>query len=407
MKILMLSPVFPWPPDMGSKMRIFNILKGISRHHDVTFISQSDGREEDGDFREVEKSCSRLYVVPGYQSRGAAVFRSFFSRQPYRVVKFHNMKFQQQINCLLEPGEFDLIWGNRLNTMSFLDPSRVAGIPVVIDLQNADERVWGDFTKKGNWTARLFAAQNLRKLRRFEERVIPRVDQMISVSGDDAAFLRARFPGSRPIWIMPNGVDTDYFRPSPGEECETKDVILFCGSLDIAMNIDAVVRFVDDVLPAIRREIPAAEFWIVGRKPGPRVRNLSRRQGISVWPDVPDVRPYYHAAKVAVAPFRFGGGTKLKVLEAMAMGVPVVSTATGCQGIPVNNGNSVVIANEPPEMSRRILVLFGDRKERKKIGGEARRFVEERYSWNRVLEGIGAKLERLVSDKKSSESRQN
>jgi sugar transferase (PEP-CTERM/EpsH1 system associated) len=399
MKILMLSPVIPWPPVTGSKTRIFHILKELSGRHDITFIARSDGSEKEADLRHVKEFCARLVVFPGARSRGAAVFYSLFSRQPYRVVKFQSPGFQRKVNQILDEEDFDLVWANRLNMMSFLEFSRIAGKPVVVDQQDADEQVWIGLAGKGNWAARRFAARNLRRLRRFEKSAMPRVDQLISVSAEDAAFMSSRFPGLRPLWVVPNGIDTEHFRPSSAGKREDKPVILFCGSLDITMNIDAVLWFAAEVFPSIRRESPAVEFLVVGRRPAARIKGLAKREGITVSGNVPDVRPYYNEARVAVAPFRLGGGTKLKVIEAMAMGVPVVSTAAGCRGLDVTDGVNIVIADEPAEMSRRIVALTGDRKEREKIAAEARKLVEERYDWKRTLRGLGEKLERLAADK--------
>ncbi len=241
MNILMLSPVFPMPLDLGSKIRIYNLLKGLGRNHEVTFVSLTDREVSREHLAAVLKHCSRLFVIPGVKSRNRAVIRSVFSAQPYRVVKFHNKNFARTVELVLESESFDIIWANFLNMLSCITPSQKKSAVIVCDQQNADVRVWRKYAREGSWKARAFAVLNLWKLQRFEKNVLERVDLLASVSDEDAGFMRSRVPDLCSVWTVPNGVDTDYFRSIPDEARELQNSIVFCGSLDITMNIDAVV----------------------------------------------------------------------------------------------------------------------------------------------------------------------
>jgi len=221
--------------------------------------------------------------------------------------------------------------------------------------------------------------------------LLQRVDVILSVSEEDAAFTRARLPNpATKVWVVPNGVEIGSFvpnRPLP------ENRIIFCGAMDILMNIDAVVRFARRVFPEVREIVPDAEFWIVGRNPDDKVRALDSIPGVKVTGQVADVRPYYAKSKVAVAPFRYGGGTKLKVLEAMALGVPVVATPIGCQGIKCVSGKHLLVEEAEEEFALSVVNLLNDDVLWKSIVVEARRLVEQRYSWEKILEKVIHQLE--------------
>jgi glycosyltransferase involved in cell wall biosynthesis len=174
---------------------------------------------------------------------------------------------------------------------------------------------------------------------------------------------------------------------------------MFCGAMDVTMNIDAVERFANEVFPKVKQEMPDSEFWVVGKDPMKKVKALGSQQGIKITGTVEDVRPYYEEATLFVAPFRFGGGTKLKILEAMAMGIPIISTDVGCQGIEVVNGEHVIIENNLNNFAPKIMHLLNCKEERKMISKNARYLVEEKYSWKGIISNIERKIRDLVKEK--------
>jgi sugar transferase (PEP-CTERM/EpsH1 system associated) len=392
MKILMLSPVFPWPLDMGSKIRVYHILRELSRSHDITLVTLTQNQTGIEEGRDIERFCSRVFLVPGIKSRRAAGLKSLFSTRPYRQVKFQSDKLRTTVRQLLEGEHFDLVWVNCLNMASQLDLPLAGRTRAILDQHNADELFWRSYAESGHYGKRMFARQNIWKVRRLEKKILPSIDVVLSVSEKDAELTSRRPFLSCPVWIVPNGIDTEYFRPATSQIKRTGHRILFCGSMDITMNIDAARRFAAESFPIVREELPDAEFWIVGRNPDARVRRLSATRGVFVTGFVPDVRPYYEKAKVAVAPFRLGGGTKTKILEAMAMGVPVVASSFGCQGIEAIPGAHMIVEDGTTEAARQIVSLMKNDPERERLALNARSLVEDRYGWSRLINALEHKL---------------
>lgn len=399
MKVLMLSPILPWPLDLGARIRIYYTLKALSQTgHEVTLICNSTDQFEPLKIEVLHQYCRELKVVTiPNRSRFRTSLSAMLSNKSYGMVKFHNPLFRKAVENHLGVN-YDVFWIHFMETFAYL---QIKGFRnqekplVVLDQHNADERFWATYTRSGLPWVRLFAWQNIWKLRRFQRQVLRMVDVVMSVSEEDAAFTRTRLPNpSTQVWVVPNGVDTEYFQPQSIEERQNR--IIFCGAMDIFMNIDAVVWFAKNVFPKVREAIPDAEFWIVGRDPTPDVRALGAIPGVYVTGRVEDVRPYYAKAKVAVAPFRYGGGTKLKVLEAMALGVPVVATPIGSQGLGVEPGRHLFVADNSEVFSQQVIMLLEDEVLRRQIALNARRLVEQKYSWESILRESIARLEQMI-----------
>lgn len=401
MRVLMLSPELPWPLDMGSKIRTYHTLRGLARAgHEVTLLALSHepyGREE---IEALRPHCAEISIVPvPKRSRVKAAWRALLSGSPYRVAKFESPEFREQVVRAL-CDQFDVIWVHFLETLAYLpkEPGWKKKPVLVLDQHNADERFWETYARQGPPWVRFFAMQNLWRLRRFQRSVLRGVNVILSVSKEDAEFTHTRLPNpSTEVWVVPNGVDTG--RLQPCENRKHKYRAIFCGAMDVLMNVDAAEWFARQIFPRVREAIPDAEFWIVGRDPVPRIRALASLPGVYVTGAVKDVRPYYAEAKVAVAPFRYGGGTKLKVLEAMALGVPVVATPVGSQGIEAIPARHLFVEESEDAFAQRVGALLQDEALRKEMAAEARRLVEQRYSWQSVLREAVARLERYTEAK--------
>lgn len=398
MRVLMLSPTFPWPLNTGAKIRVYHVLQELARAgHEVTLLCLSEETSSAGEAKALEPYYRKFENVPvKRRPRTRAALRALFSPKPYRVAKFESAEFRRRVaEALREP--YDVIWVHFLETLPYLpkEPGWKKKPVVVLDQHNADECFWATYARQGSPWVRLFAWQNLWKLRRLQRSALSCVDVVLSVSKEDAAFTRTRLPNSSTeVWVVPNGVDTEQLKPS-GDEGQ-RDVVIFVGAMDVLMNIDAVERFAKEIFPKVRAVIPQVEFWIVGRNPVPRVRALSVLPGVHVTGSVKDIRPYCDQAKVAVAPFRYGGGTKLKVLEAMALGIPVVATPIGCQGIEAADEQHLFVEEEVGRFAERVISLLSDDKLCRRMALEARRLVEQRYGWQSILREPVIRLEELV-----------
>jgi len=231
---------------------------------------------------------------------------------------------------------------------------------------------------------------------RYEARALRRFDGVLAVSDADRQSFARLYPDAvrRPIHVVQTGVDTDYFTPT--HEPPRASHIVFTGSMDWLPNEDAMLFFCDQVLPRIRAEMPAARLSIVGRAPTPAVRRLADAAAVRVTGRVDDVRPFMSEAAVYVVPLRIGGGTRLKIFEAMAMGKAVVSTTVGAEGLPVISGEHLLLADDPAAFARAVTTLLRDATLRARLGCAARSLVLERYDWSAVAGSMEDALERIA-----------
>jgi glycosyltransferase involved in cell wall biosynthesis len=239
-----------------------------------------------------------------------------------------------------------------------------------------------DARQPRRWVGALYSLIQWKKLRRYEARVCRAFDRVVAVSPADAQALQRLVPGLE-VSVVLNGVDTELYRAQPLEPAP--EALVFTGKMDFRPNVDAVLWFCQEILPRIWRERASVHFTIVGRDPHPRVQALARDPRIRVTGYVEDVRPYIAGAAVYVVPLRMGGGTRLKVLEAMAMGQAIVSTTLGCEGIALTPGREAVLADTAQEFARRVVELLGDEERRRSLGRWARRLVEAHYDWRVIV----------------------
>jgi glycosyltransferase involved in cell wall biosynthesis len=255
----------------------------------------------------------------------------------------------------------------------------------VIFTHNVESEIWRRHaeTKTGMLSRMLYDAQ-YRRMLRYEGRTLARFDGVLAVSDQDGDTFSRLYPGAitHSVHVVPTGVDTDYFTPSPSA-AQSREMV-FTGSMDWLPNEDAMVFFCRDVLPIIRAEEPGVRLTVVGRAPTPTVRSLADGASIEVTGAVADVRPYMKDAAVYIVPLRIGGGTRLKIFEAMAMGKAVVSTTVGAEGLPVTNGEQVMLADDPHTFARAVVGLMRDIDRRRQIESAARALVVERYDWSAV-----------------------
>jgi sugar transferase (PEP-CTERM/EpsH1 system associated) len=396
-KILMVSPEFPFPLDRGSKIRIFHILKELSKGNEIIFVSLINDQLEDKDLQELRKYCKELYYFHNKRTRWGTILKSLFSMKPYRFVRFHNKDLLLKLDELMDHHHFDVIWNHYyLNIAFYLSKkNRNKKSKWVMDLQNADELMWKRFMKGGNILIKFFSWLNIKKLILFQRSHYKNLDVISAVSEKEKSFFEKFIKGSGETWILPNGVDLTHFENSVTKQDYSESNIIFTGSMDITMNIDAVKRFSLEIFPIVKKEIPDARFWIVGRNPGRMIRKLHDPPHINVTGTVPDIRPYYENATLLVAPFRFGAGTKLKILESMAMGIPIVSTKVGCQGIKAVAGEHLYIRDDNESFAQGIIDLLKDQEKISQMSEKARKFVVEKYSWEKIILDIERRLTRL------------
>ena len=380
--LLFLAHRIPFPPDKGDKIRSWHLLKHLAktyRVHLATFIDDED------DWRHVDtvkKICGDTFFAQ-LAPRTARVcsLTALATNQPLTLAYYRNAAMQRWITELKQRYSIDRIVVFSSAMAQFVPLDEAARC--VIDFVDVDSDKWAQYALRKPWPASLIYRREAHQLRRYEREVAARFAASLFVSSAEADLFRRLAPeSSERIGHFSNGVDTDYFSPAHlfvDPFVGQKNTIVFTGAMDYWPNIDAVVWFADEVLPAILRRIPTASFYIVGSKPSSQVQDLARRPGICVTGRVEDVRPYLAYASVAVAPLRIARGIQNKVLEAMAMARAVFVTPQALEGIAAQPDEEVMLANHAQELQQKLIefLLRPD----PAIGIAARKLVDTKYGW--------------------------
>jgi sugar transferase (PEP-CTERM/EpsH1 system associated) len=376
-RILVVTPFLP-SPWFGFGTRVFQLVNHLASRHDLTVVSFAKA-EEMKDVDALRDVCRTVRTVPvravDATVRRVDQFRSLLSATPFHVQERWSPEMQRAIDDLMRKDGFDIVQLEGAQVCLYGVPS---GVAVVLDEHNIEYEVLQRMSK-GERTAlrRLFSGVEYRKFRRVEQRAWQRVDAVSVTSDREVPVVRQHAPRAA-IGVVPNGVDLQYFWPG-GEECVSNSVV-FVGTLDYRPNVDGVEFLLQHVLPILREIQPGVRVTVVGAGPESTLRTF-RRAGIEVTGRVSDVRPYLAKAAVAVVPLRIGGGTRLKVIEALAMGKAVVSTTLGCEGLDVRHGEHVLLADSANAFAASVARLLADHTEARRLGSAGRALVVDRYSW--------------------------
>jgi sugar transferase (PEP-CTERM/EpsH1 system associated) len=401
MRILWLKSDLLLPLDKGGKLRTWHLMRHLAKHHDITYVAFQEPATPAADVEGMHDVARRVETITRADpAKGTLRFYAdaawhLVDPLPYAVAKYRSREFKQRVNTLLAGQAFDLIVCDFLFPAVNL-PKRLP-CPAVIFTHNVESEIWRRHaeTKTGMLSRLLYHAQ-YRRMLRYEGGALERFDGVLAVSDQDGETFSRLYPGAitRPVHVVPTGVDTDYFTPSPSGRHSRE--MVFTGSMDWLPNEDAMVFFCREVLPIIRAEEPGVRLTIVGRAPTPTVRSLADGASIEVTGGVADVRPYMKDAAVYIVPLRIGGGTRLKIFEAMAMGKAVVSTAVGAEGLPVTNGEQIMLADDPRTFAGAVVRLMRDLDRRRQIESAARALVVEHHDWSAVAGALEDALKRFA-----------
>lgn len=402
-KILILTPQFPYPPHQGTTLRNYNLIAGLAQRHQVHLLAFGDPAESRG--TPLDDLCQSVQVVsPPQRSMSQRIKGLLFTSLPDMAQRLPSPAFRTALVDALAREDPDVVEVEGIELAQYLfqvaGSRQEEGRPLLVyDDHNAEyllqQRAFEtDIRQPRRWVAAAYSFVQWRRLRAYERRACLTADRVAAVSEADAEALRGLVPGLEPT-VVPNGVDMDYYTApvaplASGEAPGVQDLV-FTAKMDFRPNVDAVLWFARDVLPLIRRESPETRFWAVGKSPHPRLAPLADEPGVVLTGWVEDVRPYIAGAGVYVVPLRIGGGTRLKVLEAMAMGKAIVSTTLGCEGFELVPDQELVIADDPAEFAAAVLALLRSPERRDRLGRAARRFAGSRYDWRMVV----PRLERL------------
>ena len=342
--------------------------------------------------------CERIVSVPYVvQKRNSAGFaltlaRSWLSHYPVDLWKWRTAGVRRLIAQLIAAGRFDIVVADFLFAVPNVPMN--GGTPVVFFAHNVEHLIWKRLTEvEGVQWRRPLLELEWRKLRRAEAEACAQAQMTIAVSDQDRDLFRQHAPAARVVTI-PTGVDTQYFVPDPDRERPNR--LVFTGSMDWYPNEDAMLHFIDAILPRIRQSRPDVEVVVVGRNPTSRLRARAAAAAVALTGTVEDVRPHVAEAALSIVPLRVGGGTRLKIFESLAMGKPVVSTSVGAEGLGLESGRHVLIADTPEDFSRRVVSLLNTPDRRRTLAREGRRLVEQRYGWPMVAHAFESHLLEVV-----------
>jgi sugar transferase (PEP-CTERM/EpsH1 system associated) len=394
MDILFLTPQLPYPPYQGTTLRNFGLVRGAAQAgHAVTLLSFREANQPAPADTPLQNLCAELVTVPAPPPRPRATraLDLLVTGQPDMARRLRSATFDRALQDLLNRKRFDAIQIEGIEMARFRPSIKAVQprAPLIYDAHNAEHELQRRAcvvarSRLRTLHAALYSRVQWVRLLYYERDLCRAVRHVLAVSQADAEALRAL--AGVPVTVIPNGLDVDTYAQPPAETVDLgKAALVFTGKMDYRPNVDAVLWFADEALPRIRAEVPDARFIVVGQKPHPNLARLRDAPGVTLTGLVPAVEPYLHAAAVYVAPLRMGSGTRFKVLQAMAAGVPVVSTSTGAEGIGITPGHDVAIADTAEGFAGAVVNLLNNADRRAAMVKAARGLVTRRYDWSNIL----------------------
>jgi len=398
MKVLFLTPQVPYPPQQGAALRNWGLISGLAAQHEVavlSFLAPGQSPELAGPLTAVR----RIETVPSpMRSLHDRLYDMLTTSQPDMAVRLVSELYARQLADWLARESFDIVHIGGIEMAPYLDVIAAAQPRprVVFDDLNCEyllqqRACLTDLRALARWPGAAYSFVQWQRLRRYEAQICRRADCVLAVSEADAAALGKLVSGLEAT-IVPNGVDTQVYHPTFSDTGFQipKNALVFTGTMDFRPNVDAVLWFARRVLPRIRAEVPEVRFFAVGQRPHRRLDGLRGAPAIVLTGWVKETRPYIAQAAVYIAPLRMGGGTRLKLLEAMAMGKPVVATRLGAEGYPVTDGRELLLADTPADFAAAVVALLRMPERGAVLGQAARTFVEQQYDWRVIVPRVEA-----------------
>lgn len=383
--VLYLTHRVPFPPDKGDRIRNFHLLRQLARRGRVWLGCLADEPVTAADDSELRRLCERVAVVPvSGKRRWVRAGVSLLTGGSLSEGAFAEPGLTRVVRGWAAETRFTAAVVSASSLTPYLRMKDLAGTPKVVDLVDVDSQKWLDFANATRGPKRWLYRLEARRVRKLE-RGLPTWTAARAVVSRAEADVFESYAGRGTMTVATNGVDLDYFTPIDGP---TELACAFVGAMDYLPNVDGAVWFAREVWPRVRERFPAAEFRIIGRKPTPAVQELAALPGVKVVGQVPDVRPHVAAAAVVVAPLRLARGVQNKVLEALAMGKPVIAAPPALAALATTPGTHLFAAATATEFASAVCELFADPSRRQDLGAAGRRFVEDHHHWDRCLEPL-------------------
>jgi sugar transferase (PEP-CTERM/EpsH1 system associated) len=403
MKILWVKAGGLVPPDTGGKIRSYNIVRELAREHDITFFSFYGAHT--GDAHSELKTVFKKVVFIPLDLPAPKSFREsldygvrLLTLHPYNISKYCRPQVRAALRRVLQEETFDVIICDFVMAAGAIPWE--SPIPKVLFTHNVESVIWQrHYQVASNPIWKLLSWREWRTMESAEQKYVRLASHVLTVSEDDRQFFCKYIDAAR-LSVIPTGADTQYFRPTSAPE--TLHSLIFTGSMDWLPNEDAIIFFAKEILPLIRKEVPDVSLTVVGRKPSQRLSELAASQpNIKLTGWVEDIRPFMASGAVCIVPLRIGGGTRLKIFEAMSMGKAIVSTTVGAEGLPVRHGEHLLIADKPTAFASSTVGLLRDPARRHELGDAAQKLVEAKYSWVQVAKAFAQVLTEVVRESSS------
>lgn len=398
MKILHIFPYSPIPPNFGGALRVYNLIKQMSKYNEVTLLTFGDEKIKDKlkeEFSQITKEILTCYIPKTRRFKRIKQLYSLFSYQSHFFLTAKYKQMQKLIDHITSKNKYDII---QFEFPSMANYQINSDSIKIMDAHNIEHIIYYHQWKYSTSNIRKFFYKlEYKKLYHDEVLICNNQDAILVTSENDAKIFDELVP-KVPKYIIPNGVDTEHFHPS--NEIPEQNTLAFTGALSYIPNSDAALYFIEQILPIIEKKIPDIKLYIVGKNP-PKSLLQKSSNNIIITGFVDDVRPYVWKSSIFIVPLRMGSGTRLKVLEAFSMKKPVVSTTQGAEGIEITNGENILIADEPEDFAEKIIMLLKDKHLQQKLASSGHELVKNIYDWNVIGQKLDSVYKKIYSEQYS------
>ncbi|EKD80611.1 MAG: glycosyl transferase, group 1 family protein [uncultured bacterium] len=386
MKVLMLTPYLPYPLVSGGQIRTYNLLKHLSKHHDITLFALIKDPAERQYLSELKKYCRHIELFK--RTKNPFVLRNIllagFSPYPFVVTRNLPLGMKRAVQAELARSRYDLIHAETFYMMPNIPPTRV---PIILAEQTIEYLGYQDYMKKANLLLRPILALDVMKIKYWERYFWRKADKLITMSEEDKNFIERELGESTSTSVVANGVDLEFFS-GVKKRLSQNPTVLFVGTFKWLPNIEAVEEIVHKIWPLILERLPSAKLKIVGFSPTAKILAYGHDQTIEVLGGIDDIRDAFASSHILLAPIRSGKGTRYKVLEAMITGTPVVATTLAVEGLDLNNGEQVLIADTSLGLAKAAVRLLKDSALQVKLGRAGEAIVRRDYSWDIIAKNL-------------------
>jgi glycosyltransferase involved in cell wall biosynthesis len=389
MKVLMLTPYLPYPLVSGGQIRTYNLLKHLSKHHDITLFALIKNEKERKYLQELEPYCKKIELFKRTENPWAIrnILLAGFSPYPFVVTRNLPLGMKRAVQSELDHESYDLIHAETFYMMPNIPPTNT---PIILAEQTIEYLGYLDYTrKKAPPLLRPILSIDVGKIKYWEQYYWRKADKLITMSDEDQNFIEQKLGKKLNISVVANGVDLDFFSHLK-KKLPADPTVLFVGTFKWLPNIEAVDEIVNKIWPLVIKQLPSAKLKIVGFSPTDKIKKYADDPSIQVLGGIDDIRDAFASSHMLLAPIRSGKGTRYKVLESMITGTPVVATTLAVEGLDLKNGQEVLIADTAKGLAEATVKLLNDSKLQKSLGQAGQQIVRRGYSWDIIAEHLNS-----------------